>query len=81
MTIQNEFWGGWVRQRCLVSFGLGFPTDIGLQLGKACSACTVEDACFYFLCLFTIISLAPQSPLSLTFLSFNISSIPFLLSL
>ena len=30
---------GWVRQRCRVSYVTGRPTDICLQLGKACYPC------------------------------------------
>ena len=55
---------------------LGHPTDIGLQLGKACYHCSrwgVEGECFYFFCFFTFIHF--PSPLSLSFISSTISSI------
>ena len=32
--------GDWVRQRCRDLKSPGRPTDIGLQLGKACYACS-----------------------------------------
>ena len=57
----------------------GRPTDIGLQLGKACFlvAGKGRGACFYFLCFFTFIPVFLSS-LSLSFISSTISSISFL---
>ena len=54
----------------------GRPTDIGLQLGKACYPCSirVEGDCFYFFCFFTLIPV-PLSSLFLSFISSTISSI------
>ena len=55
----------------------GHPTDIGLQLGKACYPFSrrVLGECFYFFCFFTFISV-PLSSLSLSFIS-SISFLPF----
>ena len=46
------------------------PTDIGLQLGKACYP--VEGECFYFFCLFTFVPVSLSS-LSLSFISSTIT--------
>ena len=55
----------------------GRPTDIGLQLGKACYPCSRWGGCFYFFCFFTFIPV-PLSSLSLSFISSTISFIFFL---
>ena len=48
---------------------LGRPTDIGLQLGKACYSYRGE--CFYFFCFIPFIPV-PLSSLSLPFISSTI---------
>ena len=57
----------------------GHPTDIGLQLGKACyfvAGKRVKRECFYFFCFLTFTPV-PLSSLSLSLIS-SISSISFL---
>ena len=51
---------------------LGCPTDVGLQLGKACYSYRGE--CFYFFCFIPFIPVSLSS-LSLPFISSTISSI------
>ena len=55
---------------------LGSPTDIGLQLGKACYPCSRRE-CFYFFCFFSFIPV-PLSSQSRSFISSTMSSISFL---
>ena len=57
---------------------LGRPTDIGLQLGKACYlvAGKGRGECFYFFSFFPFIPI-PLSSLSLSFISSTIASVSF----
>ena len=72
-----HFGGGWVSRGVLYLASPGHPTDIGLQLGKACYLCSrlrVEGECYYFFCFFTFIPFL-SSLLSHFFISSTISSI------
>ena len=69
--------GGWVRQRCHVSYVTGAFNWDWLTAGQgplSLQQVRVEGECFYFFCFFIFIHF-PLSPLSLSFISSTISSI------
>ena len=77
-NFSSETGGGWVRQRCQLSYIIGVSNWDWLTVGQGLlflQQVTVEGGgYFYFFCFFTSIHF-PLSPLSLSFISSTISSI------